>query len=488
MVAADVSRVTRAPFIWRIGYTLLASDTVRRACAIALRTIKAVFGIAAAQAVLERMAAAVVWSGWPRRIHGWVNIRASSFYSEMRRAVSPAAACIARRPPESRAVMRVGVFGAFRGLLSFQSRFFQAKPTCVQLYAYDVEYDGGTAPYLESMVDGYRAVRLKGTVESVENVAAMMVGDRLDMLINEYAKRDAQDLLDRIDVPCVAHICTGSDLLHHDGVSVQIYPQPSADFFPLDERLFCAVTESPVGRHTVYDGWILYDPRDIDVRQAVVPWRARERLIVCPGSLYKISAPAFLNGVMDLMEADSSLEFVFMGPDHRGALEQISASIGSRGLSPRAHYLGVFSHLRAEHGEIESDGWWQLCDLLRRARLWPDPWPVGAGSARFEAYLLGAPSVHMGLRTDPAVWGQSQPAVIDVPALHVDEGTAFTPADYRRLCERALYDNEFADRLAAAQVGVARRVSDASAFWAQLMARHEHWLQSRGHRLEVVPS
>src|SRR6266545_3221380 len=159
MVAADVSRVTRAPFIWRIGYTLLASDTVRRACAIALRTIKAVFGIAAAQAVLERMAAAVVWSGWPRRIHGWVNIRASSFYSEMRRAVSPAAACIARRPPESRAVMRVGVFGAFRGLLSFQSRFFQAKPTCVQLYAYDVEYDGGTALYLESMVDGYRAMR-----------------------------------------------------------------------------------------------------------------------------------------------------------------------------------------------------------------------------------------------------------------------------------------------------------------------------------------
>src|SRR5207249_546271 len=118
----------------------------------------------------------------------------------------------------------------------------------------------------------------------------------------------------------------------------------------------------------------------------------------------------------------------------------------------QVRYEGSFSGLRGSDGHIDDPGWKRLVSLLGRARLSPDPWPVGGGSSRVESYLLGTPCVHMGVRFDPASWGRPQYSECEVPALLIPSGTAYSWDEYRSLCKKCLYDKAFADALVAEQM------------------------------------
>ena len=54
------------------------------------------------------------------------------------------------------------------------------------------------------------------------------------------------------------------------------------------------------------------------------------------------------------------------------------------------------------------------------------------------------------------------------------EATARTPEEYRRLCERSLHEGDF---VTAAQTRVCDRVTDARAYWFQLVEAHRDWLR-----------
>ena len=485
MVDADLPPLTRAPFTWRLAFRLLASPALRHSSAGLVRLARAIAGESTARRLIDRFGTVVVWSNWPRRTPGWINLHAASLYWHLMRAVGPPVSAVSVRAASGPRPRRIGCLGPFSGLLTFQRRFFEAKPAHVELVVYDVAYDERHASYLKPLANAYRAVRLGDGAEPGSALAATITADRLDLLIVVYGKRTAYDLLDRLDVPAVAHICTGSDLLHHDKVSFQIYPQPAADFFPAGDRMFSAVLRQPLGPQAVYPGWILYDPRDLDADAPSRRWHEREPLIVCHGSLWKMASPPFLELVFDLLAEDSQLEFAFMGRDARGVLARIERRARERGVQGRVHYRGAFSHQRNDEGDVGDPGWRELCGLLGRARLAPDPWPVGGGSARFEAYLSGAPTVHMGLRMDEASWGQPQPATIDLPALGVPEATASGPDEYRALCRRALTDAAFADRVADAQRAVARRLGDPHAYWDQILDCHARWFRQSHPQPEI---
>ena len=116
-----------------------------------------------------------------------------------------------------------------------------------------------------------------------------------------------------------------------------------------------------------------------------------------------------------------------------------------------------------------------MLSYLRQARLAPDPWPYGGGASRFEGYLAGVPSVHMGLRVDRASWRQRQHSVVEVPLLHVPAATATSTDEYRALCRRCLYDEEFADGLISEQLRVAEAASDSGGWWGEFVELYEEW-------------
>jgi hypothetical protein len=405
----------------------------------------------------------------------------SRFFARLRRSFQadmPQAPQVEVRP--SARPLRVGFVGAFSALLGFPREIFRAFPAGWSLHVYDIEYRGRRAEYLKDLSAEYLPVQETAwaTPMGTVQVADAANKARLDILVFIMYKRPAYELVDRLETPCIVQICTGLELVHHRKISFHICPQSQADYFMKDGRLFCGTTHSLFPSAPVYPGFLPCDRRDLTGNNPK-RWAEREPLIVFHGSLYKAATPPFLRTIFALMQEDSRLEFVVMGRDTSGALPLMTRLAKDAGVSARLHYEGAFTTTRDAEGRVSDPGWSRVVDYLGRARLAPDPWPMIGWSARFEAMMLGAPTIHLGLRTDPGSWGRWQPVIFDSPQLDVALGTASDPADYAVRCRRALDEEAFADQLIADQLAVAPKSVDYPAYWTQLARLHDRWIDTR---------
>jgi hypothetical protein len=462
---------------WRLFYGTLGS----RWCVALLRFLIFVADRVkpgAALAVLETR----IGESWPRHVPGWVNIHMSALFWKLRRRSIPQDR---RRPNslrrESRP-LRIGCFGAFSGALGFPVSLFEGFPTEHALFIYDMQYQGQLAPALEGLAQQYRPVNLETATVYSDAVRAAADGinaDDLDLLLIIRRKMAAYDVLDRVTTPCIAFVCTGSDIHHHPNVDFNFYCQPEADFFPVGNDLFCGFTRRPVPGRVVYPSHLCYDPRDLDLTSISPRWEERRPLVVFHGSLYKLASEPFLDCLFGLMAELGDVEFAFMGKHWGDALRRVHESACRWGVGERVHYEGAFSAMRDAEGRITDPGWHRLVELLRSARLAPDPWPIGGASTRFEAYVLGAPTVHMGVRTDAASWGQPQPALLEVPNLLVPEGTTHSVDGYRALSVRCLRDGSFANKLAQLQRQRALDACVPSEYWQMILRGLDTWEEDR---------
>lgn len=438
-----------------------------------LRAARAIGGASLESRLLHLIDVHGIRSGWPGHPQGWVNLHVSRWARLSRRR----AAGIVTTPRSARAKgdgpWRVGILGGFAGLLSFPRDLFTAVPADIDVHIFDLDYHGRRGRFLEPLVRSYVAVP-SGNGQATAAAAAITAAD-LDLLLLLGPRGDAYDVLDHVEARAIAIYCTGSDLMYHERLDYQMHGQPQADYFLRDRRMFCGITRRPVSADVVLPIEIgYYDRRGLDLSGAP-PWRRREPLIVFHGSLYKAAQPAMLEGLLSLLAEDSALQFVLMGRDDGRSLREIEAAASARGVGGRVHYEGAFNSIRDDDAGVADAGWQRLIDLLSRARLAPDPFPVGGGSSRFEAYALGAPGVHLGVRFDEAAWGQRQDAACDVLFLNTTRGTAYSVDDYFRRCRQCLSDETFADQLADEQRAVAVTLVDSHAWWERLRRGYDEW-------------
>lgn len=443
-------------------------------CAVAVLTaLAAMRGRGAAETLLGVLEMRVAYSGWPHHERGWVNLHGSRWTAEIRRAWSGRRG-IRRRQPGS--IQRIGCVGQFSGLLGFPKTLMAACP--IELVVADVGFRGQHAPALRDVAAAYDrfdfddASRLPA---EIDRLAGFLRAERVDLLVNIGAKQDFAALLDAVEVPCVANLCAGSDLFHHPAADIQLHGQPQADYFVRENRMFCGTTAAWFSDRFVLDLVGFMDPRGLRIEPGP-SWASREPLIVCHGSMYKFARPAFLDVIYRLVAEDSNVRLVFFGKDNGSAVATITQYAERWNVSARVDYLGEFSAMRNDAGDIADPGWHTLVDLLRRARLAPNPFPLGGGSARFEAYLLGAPTVHLGVRLDPESWGRPQPSTVEIPSLLTRAGTAWSIDEYAALARRCLNDGAHADALAAEQLEKARVIADAPRWWRDVLEGHRRWI------------
>jgi hypothetical protein len=466
-----------AAVAWRVIYALL---TGRLAVAIALgflRVYAALRGAARAEGLIGLIDRRYAFSGWPYYGRGWTNLHVSRFTADLRRHRRGVRPAPPRRATRGQ-LQRVACIGSFVGLLGFPRELLARCP--VELVIADVVFDGRHAAYLAGDAARYQQFDLREDAD-VDRLAAFVNGCEPDLVVNIGHKVDAFAIMDRLNAPCLANYCAGSDLLHHPRVDVQYHGQPEADYFVTGNRMFCGTTASFFGDglvHTI-NGYI--DPRGL---MATPPrsWSDRDPLIVCHGSLYKFTADAFLDVVLRWLRSNDELTLVLMGRDDGAAWQTISAAASRRGVGERVTYLGQFSAIRGEDGAVNNEGWRTLVDLLSRARLAPNPFPLGGGSSRYEAYALGAPAPHLGVKFDRAAWGRPQPSICEIPSLLVEAGTAWTVDDYHALGQRCLTDGAFADTLAAAQRERAAAVVDGDRWWREIVDGYEGWRRTTAAR------
>lgn len=464
---------------WRILYAVFTGRTAETVVTWLLRGIGVVAGQQAPERVLGWIERRFAYSGWPYYGYGWMNLHVSRLTAGARRRVTGRSPRTVRRSPREHP-RRIGCIGRFVALLGFPKELLEACPT--ELVVADIGYAGRHAAYLRDSVASYAAFDLDthaGYDDQVSRIASFFAGANVDMVLNVGHKREAHDVIDLLDVPCIANYCAGSDLLHHPKVDIQYHGQPEADYFVRDGRMFCGTTGRFFSRQYVHTVTGYIDPRGLDFG-APRTWNQREPLIVCHGSLFKYASPPLLDILCGLLAADRRLPLAIVGKDDGKALSAIQARAAHWKVGGQVHYEGHFSAVRDEAGKVDAAGWNRSLDLLRRARLAPDPFPIGGGSARYEAYAMGVPSVHMGVCFDPAAWGRPQPGNCEIPSLLVRRGTAWSIEEYAQLCRQCLADAATADALALEQLERARIVGDASRWWREILDGYRQWQRGFG--------
>lgn len=459
-----------SPRFWRAFYAILASRRAARFLALLCKSIARTTRSLGPEDIALRLSHLFL-VGWPHHMGTpWINLDVSRGYWRVVRELRGDSAR-PLRPLTRGHILRIGVVANLGGSLIFPRELFEATPDGVEVHAFDIcadERDCGV--YLRSLVPSYDRI----DPGAPETIAQRIRDADLDLVLLDIYKSDVYRILDGLDTPCIVNLSTTVNLRFHSSVAFHLYFLEQADYLIRNDRIFRGTSRSWFSDHVVFTAFQPFDLRGLDPTQRLC-WADREPLLVYHGKLYKASE-AYLHCVFGLLRDDPELQFVAMGRDDGIALERIRTSAREFGVEERVHYEGEFRAIRNPEGRLNHPSWLALVELLGKARLAPDPWPLAGGCSRFEAYAAGAPVAHMGIRNDPEIWGRPQPAVTaDQPALAVTLGTAYSIDQYVSLCQKALYDAPFADALAHEQASLASRLADPSAFWRQLLDCYERW-------------
>lgn len=460
----------RSPLVWRIVYWLLARHSVVRLAACACRAASSAQGRLSPEDVAERISHLFL-NGWPHHPGTpWINLNVSRFVSNVKRqltGIEPATP----RPARCTSRLRVGLMADIVSTLTFSPSFFRATPSGIELSVFDLGGRDRSPGYLSSQVQRYEAFEHGDTERLVDAIERA----DLDILMFDVYKADIYSILDGTTVPCVVDLGSTANLTFHPNVSFRIYALQQADYLIREGKLFCATSESIFdAKIAVHSGALLFEQRGIDPSH-VKSWRERDPLIVYHGKLYKLS-DSYLDAILTLLAADTDVQFIAVGRDDGGHLDRINAHVAKYGVARQFQYEGSFRLYRNAQGEVDDPSWLRVIDLLGRARLAPDPWPLSGGYSRVEAYLAGTPVVHMGVRTDQDIWRRPQLAVTaDQPALEIPAATVYTVRDYIATARELLYNEESADSLARQQLDLALTLTDGSAYWRQITIPYRDW-------------
>lgn len=472
----------RSPWFWRALYAAAESRlAVRLVAAVARRTAPAV---GSSPVALVDHALPLFETGWPHHLGTpWVNLHAQRIHRRIVRELEGARPRPLRAPRRREGPLRVGVLARLDDAFFFTRPFFAAAPAGVEVVAFDLGSTSDAArAWVEPHVEAYRRFGLS----EPEALAAAVSEAGLDLLVGDVRKPQIYGILDRLETPCIALLCAEVHLRHHPSVAFHLYPFLQADYVPRDGRLFCGTTRRFFGDERVVPAAFPYDLRGLDPA-ARRPWAEREPLLVVHGRLFKVSQP-YLEVLLGLLAEDPAVRLVLMGQDTLGALERIRSAARGAGVDARVEYAGPYTTAHDEAGELADPAWARLFEFLSRARLAPDPWPLAGGGSRIEAYAAGAPTVHMGIRMDPASWGRPQHMVTaEHAALNLPRATAYTIPEYTELCRRALRDEAWAEGLAAEQAELAARLGDPRSFWGQLLDAYEGWVSDRAAGAAASP-
>ncbi len=458
----------------RINRALLASGVydwrwLRAVCAAILRLARSTGSEERAVHLLHMFGDRLVWSGWPFS-PGWVNLHASRFAAHVEHAVwgvtlRPArpARALTGRP------LKVGVLGNFHLTLGTQKPLFERVPQdAIELHLLDRWAGHSGAEYLKPYAASYRALKNDSPAEFADAINAVQP----DVLLSLVPRSIAYRTFELIDTPCIVHICTGSDLMHHPRVAYHVFTQPEFGYGIRDGRVHCAFTNQPFGDVRAYASWLVCDARDLD-RGPRRPWAEREPLIVWHGSLYKLYSDRFLNVIFDLLDKHRDVRFEYFG---KGAqVKAIENRAAARGLANRVAHRGVAGFARDQRGELRPETFANLRDTLARARVWPDSFPIGGGSARFEAFTAGVPSVHMAPTADPPQGPYDDGSLLELPWLEARGGVAHSRDEFAAMTERCLLDEAFAESLVRSQDEVVAAVLDGDAWWRHMRACYDDW-------------
>lgn len=201
-----------------------------------------------------------------------------------------------------------------------------------------------------------------------------------------------------------------------------------------------------------------YDPRDIDI-----DYKIRERkqnIFFTHGRLSLIGQFEFLNTVSEILKKDKKRTFYFMGIDDTStSLTNIINFFKDKELENRIKYLGYFSFSKENSITITDKNWDKCKMFLKKSSIYLNTFPMGMGSSRMEAFMLGIPVVDL---EDPIL----QYAKLE--SVSKELATAKNTIEYINIANEILKNKEFSREVSLEQYNIVKNFSDGVEFWKKV--------------------
>ncbi|WP_155887803.1 hypothetical protein [Paucidesulfovibrio longus] len=396
---------------------------------------------------------------------------------------------IPKRTPTASPALRIGVVTR-RVDMGFPECYESQFPQPHQLYLFDTVVDDGPHRPAPARPDIHcvRVEQQESYQKFIRELAERINAAQLDILIlaNWCPVRFNQpkrDLASLVDTPCLIGYLSGSDLIYHPKVDYSLYVQPRKGYSVKNQRLWSHFARGYVRAERCYETVFTWPSYEIK-RAENPPFSQRSNIILSMNRLYKVAQTPYLTAITTLLQRDKSLRFVFLGEDNAQHLESISSFFRRSGVASQVQYLGAFSLYLPKEQLTD-----KIFTLLRAARLAPDPWPIGGGRTRIEAYSAGTPSTHMRLdHTPTTLWNRDSQKGTDLPCLELPEATATTLDEFISICSRLLYDKEAAESIVRKQYRIVDHVTSPSVWWEEVLSSHDQWLHGTGWASDFAPA
>jgi len=448
---------------------------------------RCIFGKRTAGRLEELLINALSYPFYKAGVH--YNIHALGLQMRVRNAHSPFRPVPKRSPQAHAGPLRIGMVGEMSIGAARPLALISEFPTGHVFHVFDTGREGvfGELPQRPNVVvtrialpENASGVEKKPGdvakyVPAVHRLATAINAARLDLLIvSNGSIEEKHDIAALVDTPCLVGYLMGSEPVMHPKIDYCLYVQPRTGFPVLGHTMYSVFTGRPVpAEKCCTETAFAYEMVGAD-RAANPPWEARENLMIFHGRLAQLIEPSFLGVLAELLREDPGLRFELLGPGDN--LEEIQAFFANRGVGERVRYLGMVDKRDYTAGTFHS----RIYDFVRRGRLEANPWPIGGGSARVEAYLAGTPTANLRFHPEgDRPWASDQTTVA-LPFIDAPSGTADDIAGFKALCRRCLYDRTFAEELIAEQYHVAAEVTNHGVWWERVIACYRDWLAGKG--------
>ena len=149
-----------------------------------------------------------------------------------------------------------------------------------------------------------------------------------------------------------------------------------------------------------------------------------------------------------------------MGIDDTGSsLKNIMNFFKDKQLENRIKYLGYFSFSKENSTTITDKNWDKCKMFLKKSSIYLNTFPMGMGSSRMEAFMLGLPVVDL---EDPILQHAKLESVSKILA------TAKNIDDYISIADSIFKDKDLSKQIVLEQYKIIEKFCDGILFWKKV--------------------
>lgn len=299
----------------------------------------------------------------------------------------------------------------------------------------------------------------KDTFDFIE-LANYIKNNNIDFVImaNDHTQRfTANKFMSYLSVNSLI-LTFGNLFLAHPKAKLQSKAQLPKSYSVKNNKLVSYKSNYSFSNYTFFPDLFFYDSRDIEM-----DYKIRERkknIIFTHGRLSLIEQSEFLTVVREILKKDNKRVFYFMGIDDTSkSLASIINFFKNEALENRIKYLGYFTFSKQNSITITDNNWNKCKMFLKKSSIYLNTFPMGMGSARMEAFMLGLPVVDLE-------YPQLQYAKLEPVSKKL--ATAKSISNYIDIADKLLINKELSAEVSLEQYAIVRKFCDGVEFWKKV--------------------